>query len=102
MSDPDNLKIIKNEKEIGELKILKGSLGPDVIDIRNLYDAFYKDSPNVNILRPDEVPDIKSIVNTNDITNEQRKKYFPINKEHIIHQSRELKHNVPHPLPMHP
>ena len=37
MSDPDNLKIIKNEKELGELKILKGSLGPDVIDIRNLY-----------------------------------------------------------------
>ena len=37
MSDPNNLKIIKNEKELGELKILKGSLGPDVIDIRNLY-----------------------------------------------------------------
>ena len=37
MSDPDNLKIIKNEKELGELKILKGSLGPDVIDIRTLY-----------------------------------------------------------------
>ena len=37
MSDPDNLKIIKNENELGELKILKGSLGPDVIDIRNLY-----------------------------------------------------------------
>ena len=37
MSDPNNLKIIKNEKELGELEILKGSLGPDVIDIRNLY-----------------------------------------------------------------
>ena len=37
MRDPNNLKIIKNEKELGELKILKGSLGPDVIDIRNLY-----------------------------------------------------------------
>ena len=37
MSDPNNLKIIKNEKELGELKILKGSLGPNVIDIRNLY-----------------------------------------------------------------
>ena len=37
MSDPDNLKIIKNNNELGELKILKGSLGPDVIDIRNLY-----------------------------------------------------------------
>ena len=37
MSDPDNLKIIKNDNELGELKILKGSLGPDVIDIRNLY-----------------------------------------------------------------
>tara|TARA_B100000902_G_scaffold17357_1_gene20812 strand:- start:76 stop:1374 length:1299 start_codon:yes stop_codon:yes gene_type:complete len=37
MSDPNNLKIIKNDNELGELKILKGSLGPDVIDIRNLY-----------------------------------------------------------------
>ena len=37
MSYPDNLKIIKNKKELGELKVLKGSLGPDVIDIRNLY-----------------------------------------------------------------
>jgi len=36
-----------------------------VLDIRDLYDSFYKDSPNVSIMRPGEVPDIKSIVNTN-------------------------------------
>ena len=36
-----------------------------VLDIRDLYDSFYKDSPNVSIMRPGEVPDIKSIANTN-------------------------------------
>ena len=34
----DTLHITKNNKKIGELKILKGSLGPDVADIRNLYE----------------------------------------------------------------
>ena len=37
MSDPNKLKITKDNINLGELKILKGSLGPDVIDIRNLY-----------------------------------------------------------------
>ena len=36
-----------------------------VIDIQALYDSFYMDSPNVSIMRPGDVPDIKSIVNTN-------------------------------------
>ena len=36
-----------------------------VLDIRDLYDSFYKDSPNVSIMKPGEVPDIKSIANTN-------------------------------------
>jgi len=35
------------------------------LDILDLYDSFYKDSPNVSIMRPGEVPDIKSIANTN-------------------------------------
>ena len=34
----DTLHITKNNKKIGELQILKGSLGPDVADIRNLYE----------------------------------------------------------------
>ena len=38
MSASDTLYITKNNKKIGELKILKGSLGPDVADIRNLYE----------------------------------------------------------------
>ena len=38
MSESETLNIIKNNKKIGELKILKGSLGPDVADIRNLYE----------------------------------------------------------------
>ena len=38
MSEPETLQINKNNKKIGELKILKGSLGPDVADIRNLYE----------------------------------------------------------------
>ena len=49
------------------------------IDIRNLYDAFYKDSPNVSIMRPDEVPDIKSIVNTNNC-------HISINHSNIANQ----------------
>ena len=36
-----------------------------VQNIQDLYERFYKDSPNVRILRPSEVPDIKSVVNTN-------------------------------------
>jgi len=36
-----------------------------VQDIHELYGSFYKDSPNVRIMRPGEVPDIKSIANTN-------------------------------------
>ena len=35
------------------------------LDIRDLYDSFYKDSPNVSIMKPGDVPDIKSIANTN-------------------------------------
>ena len=38
MSKSETLNITKNNKKIGELKILKGSLGPDVADIRNLYE----------------------------------------------------------------
>ena len=38
MSESETLHITKNNKKIGELKILKGSLGPDVADIRNLYE----------------------------------------------------------------
>ena len=35
------------------------------LDIHDLYDSFYKDSPNVSIMRTGEVPDIKSIAHTN-------------------------------------
>ena len=42
-----------------QLKELKG------LDIQDMYNSFYKYSPNVSIKRPGEVPDIKSIVNTN-------------------------------------
>ena len=35
------------------------------LDIRDLYVSFYKDSPNVCIMRSGQVPDIKSIVSTN-------------------------------------
>ena len=42
-----------------QLKELKG------IEILGLYNSFYRDSPNVRIMRPGEVPDIKSIANTN-------------------------------------
>ena len=37
----------------------------NVLNINDLYNSFYKDSPNVSIMRPGEVPDIKSIANTN-------------------------------------
>tara|TARA_B100000579_G_scaffold419834_1_gene418867 strand:- start:1921 stop:2940 length:1020 start_codon:yes stop_codon:yes gene_type:complete len=42
-----------------QLKELKG------LDIRELYESFYEDSPNVTIMRSGEVPDIKSITKTN-------------------------------------
>ncbi len=42
-----------------QLKELKG------LEILDLYDSYFKDSPNVRIMRPGEVPDIKSIANTN-------------------------------------
>ena len=42
-----------------QLKELKG------LDIRELYESFYEDSPNVSIMRSGEVPDIKSIAKTN-------------------------------------
>ena len=42
-----------------QLKELQG------LDIYDLYNSFYKDSPNVSIMRTGEVPDIKSITNTN-------------------------------------
>tara|TARA_B100000475_G_scaffold188149_1_gene158671 strand:+ start:23 stop:1042 length:1020 start_codon:yes stop_codon:yes gene_type:complete len=42
-----------------QLKELKG------LDIRELYESFYEDSPNVSIMRSGEVPDIKSITKTN-------------------------------------
>ena len=35
------------------------------LDIQNLYESFYMDSPNVRIMDSGEVPDIKSIANTN-------------------------------------
>ena len=42
-----------------QLKELQG------LDIHDLYNSFYEDSPNVSIMRTGKVPDIKSIVNTN-------------------------------------
>ena len=42
-----------------QLKELKG------LDIHDLYNSFYQDSPNVSIMKPGEVPDIKSVANTN-------------------------------------
>ncbi len=35
------------------------------LNIQHLYESFYKDSPNVNIMDLGEVPDIKSVANTN-------------------------------------
>jgi len=35
------------------------------LDIQDLYNSFYEDSPNVSIMRNGKVPDIKSIANTN-------------------------------------
>ncbi|GIR79728.1 MAG: hypothetical protein CM15mP81_12380 [Alphaproteobacteria bacterium] len=37
MREFDKIQINRNNKKIAELDILKGSLGPDVIDIRNLH-----------------------------------------------------------------
>ena len=37
MREFDKIQINRNNKKIAELDILKGSLGPDVLDIRNLY-----------------------------------------------------------------
>ena len=37
MSDFESLKLTRNKNKIADLNILKGSLGPDVIDIRQLY-----------------------------------------------------------------
>ena len=42
-----------------QLKELQG------LDIHDLYNSFYKDSPNVSIMKTGKVPDIKSIANTN-------------------------------------
>tara|TARA_Y100000739_G_scaffold10747_1_gene9194 strand:- start:293 stop:1312 length:1020 start_codon:yes stop_codon:yes gene_type:complete len=42
-----------------QLKELKG------LELLDFYDSYYKDSPNVRIMRPGEVPDIKSVANTN-------------------------------------
>ena len=35
------------------------------LNIQELYESFYKDFPNVRILEPGKVPDIKSVANTN-------------------------------------
>jgi len=35
------------------------------MNIQDMYQSFYKDSVNVNIMNSGEVPDIKSITNTN-------------------------------------
>ena len=35
------------------------------LNIQDLYELFYEDSPNVKIMQPGQVPDIKSITNTN-------------------------------------
>ena len=35
------------------------------LNIQDLYGSFYENSPNVRIMKPGEVPDIKSIANTN-------------------------------------
>ena len=37
MREFDKIQINRNNKKIAELDILKGSLGPDVIDVRNLH-----------------------------------------------------------------
>ena len=37
MSDFESLKLTRNKNKIADLNILKGSLGPDVIDIRQLF-----------------------------------------------------------------
>lgn len=35
------------------------------VDIQDLYESFYEDSPNVKIMQSGQVPDIKSVANTN-------------------------------------
>ena len=42
-----------------QIKDLKG------LNIRTMYESYYHDSPNVRIMRSGEVPDIKSVSNTN-------------------------------------
>ena len=49
------------------------------LDIQNLYESFYMDSPNVRIMDSGEVPDIKSIANTNDCN-------ISVNKSNIENQ----------------
>ena len=49
------------------------------LDIQNLYDSFYMDSPNVRIMNSEEVPDIKSIANTNNCN-------ISVNKSNIENQ----------------
>ena len=49
------------------------------LDIQNLYDSFYVDSPNVRIMNTEEVPDIKSIANTNNCN-------ISVNKSNIENQ----------------
>ena len=49
------------------------------LDIQNLYDSFYVDSPNVRIMNSEEVPDIKSIANTNNCN-------ISVNKSNIENQ----------------
>ena len=49
------------------------------LDIQNLYDSFYMDSPNVRIMNSEEVPDIKSIAKTNNCN-------ISVNKSNIENQ----------------
>ncbi len=35
------------------------------LNIQTLYESFYEDSPNIRIMKPGKVPDIRSIANTN-------------------------------------
>ena len=49
------------------------------LDIQNLYNSYYTDSPNVRIMNSEEVPDIKSIANTNNCN-------ISVNKSNIENQ----------------
>ncbi len=49
------------------------------LDFQNLYDSYYTDSPNVRIMNSEEVPDIKSIANTNNCN-------ISVNKSNIENQ----------------